>query len=49
MARELVGKTDMRIEDIAASSGFSDTNYFISSFSKYCKISLKRYKNANKT
>ena len=47
-AHELLLKTDMRLEDIAASCGFSDTNYFISSFSKNYKISPKRYRNVNK-
>ena len=47
-ARELLLGSDMRIEDIAASLGFSDTNYFISSFSKFYGEPPKRYKNANK-
>lgn len=47
-AKELLIKTDMRLEDIAASCGFSDTNYFITSFSKAYKISPKKYRNANK-
>ncbi len=48
-AKKLLLNSDMRIEDIAASVGFFDTNYFISFFSRYYGCPPKRYKNANKT
>ena len=47
-AEKLLSDSDMRIEDVAASVGFSDANYFISTFSKYYNISPKKYRNANK-
>jgi len=47
-ARKLLEDSTMRIEDIAASLGFSDTNYFISSFSSYYGKPPKQYRNANK-
>ena len=48
-ARQLLLNSEMSIEDIAASTGFSDTNYFISSFSRFYGLPPKKYKNANKT
>ena len=48
-AKKLLLESDMRIEDIAASVGFSDTNYFISFFSTYFGLPPKQYRNANKT
>ena len=48
-ARKLLCESAMRIEDIAASLGFSDTNYFISSFSAYYGEPPKKYRNVNKT
>ena len=48
-AKKLLLISDMSIEDVAASVGFSDTNYFISFFSKYYGEPPKRYRNANKT
>ncbi|MBR5140757.1 MAG: helix-turn-helix transcriptional regulator, partial [Clostridia bacterium] len=47
-AGELICNSDMRIEDISASVGFSDANYFISCFSSHFGISPKKYRNANK-
>ncbi len=47
-AKELILQSNMRIEDIAGAVGFSDTNYFISTFSKYYKKPPKRYRNENK-
>ena len=47
-AAELLLGSDMRIEDVAASTGFFDTNYFISCFSKKYGIPPKKYRNANK-
>ena len=48
-AKRLLCESDMRIEDIGAFVGFSDTNYFISRFSKYYKISPKKYRSTNKS
>lgn len=48
-AKKLLLSTEMTVEDIAASVGFFDTNYFISFFSSYYGEPPKRYKNANKT
>ena len=47
-AAYLLSETEMRIEDVAASVGFFDTNYFISSFSLYYGKPPKRFKNENK-
>ena len=44
-ARHLLLHTEMRIEDIAASVGFSDTNYFIYFFSTYYGKPPKKYRN----
>jgi AraC-like DNA-binding protein len=48
-AKELILDSNMRIEDVACAVGFSDTNYFISAFSKYYKAPPKKYRNANKS
>ena len=47
-AEKLLIQSDMRIEDIAASVGFFDTNYFISFFSSYYGMPPKQYRNVNK-
>lgn len=47
-AAYLLLETEMRIEDVAASVGFFDTNYFISFFSSYYGKPPKRFKNENK-
>lgn len=44
-ARHLLLHTELRIEDIAASVGFSDTNYFISFFSAHYGKPPKQYRN----
>ena len=43
-AESLLVNTEMRIEDIAAAVGFSDTNYFISFFSKHYGTPPKKYR-----
>ena len=43
-AAYLLLNTEMKLEDVAASVGFSDTNYFISFFSSYYKKPPKQYK-----
>lgn len=43
-AEELLLNRNMPLEDIAAAVGFSDTNYFISSFSKHFGLPPKKYK-----
>lgn len=43
-AESLLLNTEMRIEDVAASVGFTDTNYFISFFSDYYGIPPKKYR-----
>ena len=48
-AEQLLVNTDMRLEEIAASVGFSDTNYFISFFSSYFGKPPKTYRNVNKS
>ena len=45
---EFAGFFDMSIEEIGASVGFSDTNYFISFFSSYYGMPPKRYRKENK-
>ncbi len=44
-AEHLLLNTEMRIEDVAASVGFSDTNYFISFFSAHYGKPPKQYRN----
>lgn len=46
-AEELLLKRNMSIEDIASAVGFSDTNYFISSFSRHFGLPPKKYKAAH--
>ena len=43
-AAHLLADTDIKIEDVAASVGFSDTNYFISFFSAYYGMPPKKYR-----
>jgi len=46
-AAYLLLNTEMKIEDVAASVGFGDTNYFISFFSSYYKKPPRQYKIEN--
>ena len=46
-ARELLVNSEMSLEDVAASVGFSDTNYFIASFSACYGKPPKRFKKDN--
>ena len=45
-AAHLLLHTEMRLEDVAASVGFFDTNYFISFFSTYYKMAPGHYRSA---
>ena len=47
-AERLLTGSNMSIEDIGAAVGFSDTNYFISSFSSYFGMPPKKYRLSDK-